>query len=406
MPSHSQPWTGQEPGEGRHAHVEPTGQREAREDDGCQEGGAESDAADLASAREAIDKADRRIAEAFASRMRAVERIAAYKGAHGLPIYSSDREAAVLERAARSVDSELRPYYLGVVESMMAQSRRYQHKLLQGVRVAYSGVEGAFAWVAALRAFPDAELCPYPDFKRAYDAVCAGECDCAVLPIENSEAGEVGQVADLLFAGPLFANRMVEVPVVQNLLGLPGADVGSIHAVTSHPQALAQCADYIAEHGWEVRNAPNTAVAAKALLEAGDSAVAAIASAEAAAFYGLEVLDHDINASADNTTRFVVLSRAAAEGPTDQFMLLFTVKNEAGALAKAINVMGDCGFNMSALRSRPMKSLAWRYYFFIEAEGDIASPQGVKMLDELARQCDKLKVVGRFRKQDGTGEPC
>lgn len=351
---------------------------------------------DLDEARAAIDYVDRKMAVLFAQRMEAVADVAAYKAERGLPIQDRVRESQVLERNAARVEAEIRPHYLRFMEALMAESRRYQRKLVRGAHVAYSGVEGAFAWVAASRAFPDAELVAFPDFGKAHDAVVRGECDYAVLPLENSEAGEVGQVMDLLFNGPLYVNRTFSLPVVQNLLGIPGADLAGIRTVTSHPQALAQCAGYVAEKGWEVRNAPNTAMAAKALLESGDPSIAAIASAEAAALYGLEVLDHDINSSVDNTTRFMVLSRIASEGPTERFVLMFTVKNEAGALAKAINVMGDRGFNMSALRSRPMKSLAWRYYFYIEAEGDVSSPDGQAMLRELSEQCDRLKVVGRL----------
>lgn len=356
----------------------------------------ERSGSNLDEARAAIDYVDRKMAVLFAQRMEAVADVAAYKAERGLPIQDRTREAQVLERNSARVEEDIRPHYLRFLETIMAESRRYQRRLVQGARVAYSGVEGAFAWVAASRAFPDAKLVAYPDFGKAHDAVVRGECDYAVLPMENSEAGEVGQVMDLLFNGPLFANRSFSLPVVHNLLGVPGADLAGIRTVTSHPQALAQCESYITERGWDVRNAPNTAMAAKALIESEDPSVAAIASAEAAALYGLEVLDHDINSSADNTTRFVVLSRIATEGPTERFILMFTVKNEAGALAKAINVMGDRGFNMSALRSRPMKSLAWCYYFYVEAEGDVSTVEGQTMLHELGEQCDRLKVVGRF----------
>ena len=350
----------------------------------------------LDEARRTIDEVDRQMAGLFGRRMQAVAQIAAYKAERGLPIRDEAREAAVVERNSALVDYEVRSYYQRFLEKEIEESCRYQRRLVQGARIAYSGVEGAFAWVAARRAFPDGELCPYEDFAHAYDAVVAGECDLAVLPFENSAVGEVGQVVDLLFNGPLYANDAFSVPIVQNLLGLPGATVEDIRAVTSHPQALSQCADYVSAHGWEVRNAANTAIAAKSVLEAGDPHVAAIASAETAELWGLEILDHDINTSIDNTTRFAVLSRVPALGPTGRFMLMFTVKNEAGGLAKAINVVSDHGFNMSSLRSRPMKSLAWCYYFCIEAEGDISSPDGAAMLEELALRCDKLKVVGRY----------
>lgn len=350
--------------------------------------------------RERINDIDRQMAQLFAERMDVVANIASYKAERGIPIYDQKREAQVLERNASLVTEEIRPYYLRFLKGAMRESRLYQRQLIKGTRVAYSGVEGAFAWVAASRAFPTSDLQAYPDFKQAYDAVVYGECDCAILPLENSEAGEVGHVMDLMFNGELFANRAFQVPVVQNILGLPGASLEDIRTVISHPQALAQCADYIANRGWKTRNATNTAVAAVSIIEADDPTVAAIGSTEAAELYGLEVLDHDVNASADNTTRFAVFSRVPSDNNTGSFMLMFTVKNEAGALARAINVVGDYGFNMSALRSRPMKSLAWRYYFYIEAEGDITSPAAKSMLEKIAHECDRLKVVGRFPAQD------
>jgi chorismate mutase/prephenate dehydratase len=351
---------------------------------------------ELAEAREAIDAADRQMAALFAERMKAVAQIAAYKAERGLAVYDAEREAEVVVLNSMLVDEGIRPYYTRFLEATMAVSRQYQHRLMEGVRVAYAGVEGAFAWVAARAHFPDADLVAYPDFRSAYNAVAAGECDCAVLPVENSEAGEVGQVTDLLFNGHLFVNRVIEVAVRQNLLGIPGAKLEDIKTVASHPQALAQCSEYLGRHAWTLQEAVNTATAAKAVAEAGDPSTAAIASTETARLYGLAVLDHDINESATNTTLFAVVSQSVADGTGERFMLMFTVKNEAGALAQAIHVIGKWGFNMHALRSRPMKSLAWQYYFCIEAEGDIDSEEGWRMMEELAEQCDRLKVVGRY----------
>ena len=358
----------------------------------------------LDDARSTIDEVDRQMAALFSRRMQAASQIAAFKAERGLAIRDAEREAAILERNGLLVDAEIRPYYLRFMENVMEESRRYQRRLMEGLRVAYSGVEGAFAWTAALRAFPGAELCAHDNFQAAYDAVVDGTCDCAVLPMENSAAGEVGPVVDLLFNGPLVVNRTFSVPIVQNLLGVPGATIEGINAVSSHPQALMQCSDYLAAHGWELRNASNTAIAAKAVAEAGDPTVAAIAGAETADLYGLEILAPGINDSMMNVTIFGVFSRVVAEGPSGYFVLLFTVKDEAGALAKAVNVVGAHGFNMTSLRSRPMKSLPWSYYFIVEAAGDISSPEGEAMLAELGKHCDRLKVAGRISSHDTLDE--
>ena len=134
-------------------------------------------------------------------------------------------------------------------------------------------------------------------------------------------------------------------------------------------------------------------------MELGDKSVAAIAGDDAAKLYGLEVLAHGINESNMNTTRFATLSRVESKRdgrPDDNFMLVFTVKNEAGALAKAMDIIGKYGYNMRGLHSRPMKSLMWQYYFYLEAEGDIRTEKGKKMMEELKAVCDKLKLVGSY----------
>lgn len=361
----------------------------------------------LAEAREEINEVDGQLAALFERRMSAVRQIAEYKAAHGLPITDSAREADVLERCAKYANEETGAYYLSLMKHCMALAKQYQKRLLDGMRIAYSGVEGAFAQIAAKRIFPDGNAVAYPDFKAAYSAVSSGECDCAVLPIENSFAGEVGQVTDLMFNGDLYINGVYDLPVGQNLLGLHGATVKDIKRVISHPQALSQCTDYIEEHGFERVQAVNTAVAAKAVSDGGDISTAAIAGAEAAALYGLEILDHDINTGAGNTTRFAVLSRLCRKsepGSGNAFFLMFTVNHVAGALAEAINIIAKHGFNMKALRSRPMGEPAWQYYFFVEAEGDKDSPECAAMLAELKAHCDKLKVVGGYTSEKSLGK--
>ena len=355
---------------------------------------------ELEKARKEINEADREIAKQFAARMRAVRDVAEYKTAHGLPITDAAREAEVIARGAALVeDDEIREYYVNFLKYTMELSKQYQHRLMRGVRVAYSGVEGAFAHIAATRIFPDGEHVSYGGFLAAYNAVVDGECDVAVLPIENSYAGEVGQVMDLMFGGSLYVSGVYSLRIAHNLLGVPGARIEDVKKVISHPQALDQCAGYIRRHGFDEERAVNTAMAAQTVASLGDKSTAAIASAETAALYGLSVLDHDINESAVNTTRFAVFSRVENEsrrGENNNFMLLFTVKNVSGALAKAIDVIGKYGFNMKVLRSRPMKELAWQYYFYVEAEGDESSEKGRAMLDELSRHCDMLKVVGTY----------
>lgn len=352
----------------------------------------------LEEARKIINKVDAQMAELFVERMRAAELVYAYKKEYGLPILDAKREAAVIERNASAIEDEvLRVYYIDFLRDVMAVSRAYQYRMQSGLKVAYSGVEGAFAHIAAGRIFPEANRIPYRDFALAYDAVVRGESDFAVLPIENSYAGEVGQTIDLLFTGTLYVNGIYELKICQNLLGVPGSTVADIRRVTSHPQALSQCHDYIALHGFTTEEASNTAIAAKTVAASGDKTLGAIASVETAELYGLQVLDTNIHKSAENTTRFAVLSKVRANTPAyTNSVLMFSVKNEAGMLANAIGIIGKYGYNMTALRSRPLKDHSWQYYFYVELDGSTDTDDGKRMMQELGAVCDKLKLAGTF----------
>ncbi len=272
------------------------------------------------------------------------------------------------------------------------------------MKIAYSGIEGAFAYIAAKRVFPNDELISFSDFRSAYEAAEKGECDYAVLPIENSYAGEVGQVTDLMFHGSLFVNGVYTLNVMQNLLGVKGSSLNTVSKVISHPQALEQSSDFIAAHGYKTEQALNTARAAKLVAELGDKTVAAIASEETAALYGLEILERGINGHQDNSTRFAIVSRkeearvtADSKGEKGStVILMFAVKNEAGALVKVLNKLGEFGYNMSVIHSRPLKGLAWSYYFYIEAEGEFGTAAYKQMISEMKYRCSKLKVLGRF----------
>ncbi len=356
---------------------------------------------EIEQARKKIQEIDGEMADLFCSRMDAVKVISEYKKQHGLPVKESEaEEAAVAELSLRISDDAIRPYYVGFLRDTMKAAEAYQSMRLRGMRVAFSGIEGAFASIAAGKIFPTAERIPYNDFSAAYRAVELGECDVAVLPMENSTAGEVGQVTDLMFSGELFVTGIYDFSIHHHLLGLPGATMDGVREVVSHPQALAQCEAYIREHSFSQLQAGNTAMAAKQVADRNDPTLAAIASEETAELYGLEILARNINETAINTTRFAVFSRAPAlegDGAGKHSILLFTVRHEAGFLAEALNVIGEYGYNMRCLRSRPMKSLLWQYYFYVELEGDLTGENGQRMLNALKPYCERLKMLGCFR---------
>ena len=352
----------------------------------------------LEEARKIINDVDAQMADLFVKRMRAAEMVYAHKKKMGLPILDQARETTVIERNTKRIEDEgLKGYYIDYLKNVMSISRAYQYRMQNGLKVAYSGVEGAFAHIAAGRIFPESQRVSCRDFKAAYESVVNGENDVAVLPIENSYAGEVGQTIDLIFSGSLFINGIYELEIHQNLLGVPGSSAEDIQKVISHPQALSQCHDYIKSRALETEEANNTAVAARQVALAKDKRIAAIASVETAEIYGLTVLQQNINKSSENTTRFAVLSRVQANSPSlANSVLMFTVKHEAGSLANAISIIGKFGYNMTALRSRPLRKHSWQYYFYIEIDGSTDTAEGKQMLEELNKVCDQLKVVGTF----------
>ena len=201
-----------------------------------------------------------------------------------------------------------------------------------------------------------------------------------------------------MFTGDLFINQVIELDVVHNLMAKKGASLENIKTVISHNQALSQCAKYIEKNGFKIVESVNTAVSAKQVAEGDDYTVAAIASYDTAELYGLEILESNINESRNNTTRFAAFSRTINKSSNSglHFTLVFSVKNEAGALAKTLNIIGSYGFNMASLRSRPKKELMWNYYFYVELEGNVASTDGQEMLKALEKYCDKLKLVGVY----------
>lgn len=357
----------------------------------------------LEESRQSINRIDKEMAKLFEERMKVCADIADYKKEHGLSVRDPGRETELVNRNCAFIENaELESYYVQFLRGMIDVSCRYQSRLMGSMKVAYCGTKGAYAYIAAKRMFPEATLIEMGSFGEVYRAVESGECDSAVLPLENSYAGEVGEVMDLMFSGNLYVNQVIDVPILHNLMAPKGATLSDIKTVVSHRQALDQCALYLNTHGFETKEYSNTALAAKAVGEANDITVAAIASKETAELFGLEILERDINDSKNNITRFAAFSPASSRPAStvkrvdESFILVFTVQNEAGSLAKALNIIGAHGFNMRNLRSRPMKSLRWSYYFYIEAEGNVNTENGSDMLRELSAVCAKLRMAGSY----------
>lgn len=350
-----------------------------------------------------INEIDKKMAELFEKRMIISKDIAEYKISNALPVLDKNREQEVIEKNAKFIDDNIiKEYYINFLKNNIELSKKYQSRIMNGIKVAYCGVEGAFAHIAAKKMFTNAEYVAYSDFTKAYKAVENGDCDVCVLPLENSFAGDVGHVMDLMFSGSLFVNQIFELEVVHNLLAKNGVSFRDIKTVISHPQALAQCSDFISKNNLAVLEAQNTAMAAKIVAEGSDNTLAAIASSENAQLYNLTILESKINTSNNNTTRFGAFSRllnktTSTSKTGEHSIIMFTVKNEAGSLAETLNIIGKYGFNMRSLHSRPMKELIWNYYFYIELEDNVNTDNGKEMLQALLKHCDKLKVVGCYQ---------
>ena len=353
----------------------------------------------LEQARAEIDTVDAQLAALFERRMAAVLQVAEYKRAHGLPIYDAARETAVLEKAAARIQQPaLRPYYKDHVQHMMDLAKQYEAAVLGQSRAAYQGVEGAFAHIALKALFPHAEAVSYSTWDEVFEAVAAGEAAHGVVPFENSHAGDVSAVLDLCYNHPeLWVVDVYDLPISQNLLVLPGTQLSQLRTVYSHQQAIAQSETFLKQFRLPATAMANTAMAAKFVAESKDPTKAAIASAETAALYGLEILVPNINTDGDNTTRFIVLSREKPPAG-NRFSLLITVDNKPGKLAEVIQVIGASGFNMESIKSRPMPHVPFEYYFYVELVGDAAAGETAALLRELDRTCRTVRLLGVYTK--------
>lgn len=357
---------------------------------------------DLDTCRKEINKIDKQIAALFEQRMDASRDVALYKKEYGLQIFDAAREQQVCEREVELIQNpDYKQYYLEFLHSMMNIGKKYQSQVIKGSKIAYCGIEGAWAHIAARRIFPKGVLVTYPSFDKAYDAVVSGHCDFAVLPVENSYAGNVNQVFDIMHSGPLFINGMYNLRVSQALLGVKGATISDVKKVLSHQQALDQCMNFLQQNGLKVQAMSNTAVAAHEVASLNDKSIAAIASEESAELYGLEVLQRDINQNSQNTTRFAVFSRVKNDEVTPNahclFQMMFTVKNFPGSLALAIKTFADNGINLRSLQSRPIKDVPWQYYFYVEGEGSLVGEKGQRIVAALKEVCEEVKILGHYQ---------
>ena len=266
--------------------------------------------------------------------------------------------------------------------------------------IAYPGTAGSFSHAAAQSAFPEGDCIGYPTFPEAAQTVLDSQADYALLPVENSSAGAVIQTYSLLEKLPLHIVGEVTRPVRHQLLGVPGASLETIRQIDSHPQAIAQCDEFLQGlTGVRILPSNNTAISAREVAESGDVTRAAIASLEAAKAYGLTVLAENIQTSNANTTRFVILSKHAVPlGTPDKASVMFTVNNEIGALAKVLTTFAEHGLNMSRIESRPMPDTTFVYFFLADFEGEMDAAHLSRAMEQARPHVGELRLLGVYPK--------
>lgn len=359
---------------------------------------------ELEKQRMEIDTIDREMAILFEKRMAAASGVAAYKRERGLPVLDTGREQAVVRKNEACIqDNTLRPYYSTFITHLMGLSRQYQRFLLGADAVAYQGAESGFGHRVLTTLFPNARPLEQATFEEVFEAVESGDAGYGIVPFENSTTGDVSGVLDLCFSHNCHVAAMYDLPVCQNLLGLPGAALGDIRRVYSHVQALEQSRRFLNSLGAEQVPFANTALAAAHVAEQGDKTQAAIASLDAAGRYGLVPLAEDIATEPENTTRFIIITRQPPQGG-DRFSLLLTVENRVGMLARIIEVIAAEGFDMENIKSRPMPKHPFEYYFYVELVGETRTQAAQTLLEKLGAVCRSVRLLGTYHRVTPGGD--
>ena len=374
---------------------------------------------DLGEIRDKIDVIDKELVKLFEERMQLCEDVAHYKIDTGKKVLDPEREKQKLEKVCAMVQNPDNRHAINdLFSQIMATSRKMQYKLLEettqtlrepyeaideidkkNCRVVYQGVPGAYSYIAMKRFFgKDVNNFNVPFWRDAMEAVKNGEADYAVLPIENSTAGIVAEVYDLLQKYDNYIIAETYVKVEHALLGLPGTDLDKVTTVYSHPQGLMQCEEFLSGHKeWQQISQVNTAVAAKKILEDNDCTHVAIASEDAAEEYGLEVLKRKINDLDNNTTRFVIITNTRKFVKNARKMsIVFETANETGTLYNLLSHIIYNGLNMNKIESRPIEGRNWEFRFFVDFEGNIDDPPVMNALRGIQEEAVSIKLLGNY----------
>ena len=373
---------------------------------------------DLLELREQIDVIDRQIVELYEQRMDISRQVAEYKISTGKKVLDKQREAEKLVKVRALAHNEFNSCGIGeLFEQIIAMSRKLQYQLLtekgsQGklpfigvdeletdkARVVFQGAEGAYSQAAMIQYFGNMVNSFHVDsFRDAMNAIEEGSADFAVLPIENSTAGIVNEIYDLLqeYENYIVGEQIIKIE--HCLLGVPGGSLEEVRTVYSHPQSLMQSAKYLEQHDWKQISMQNNAFAARKVAEDGDRSQAAIAGEHAAQVYGLQVLQRQVNHSGTNSTRFIIVTNQKIfRKDAEKVSICFEVPHESGSLYHMLSHFIYNHLNMTKIESRPIEDRNWEYRFFIDFEGNLADSAVKNALRGLREEARNMKILGNY----------
>ena len=367
--------------------------------------------------RNEIDEIDSKLSELFAKRMECSKRVAEYKLENGMSIFNPEREIQILDKVEKNT-GEYGFYARRLFSEIMELSRALQHDMLysgsdlrndilsaekeipynsKDVRIACFGVPETYSHSACRKLFPNAEPEFYPTFRELFEAMQSDKAQFGIVPIENSSAGSVTDVYDLMLKYRFYIAASTEIPVDHCLAAVKGTKPEDVKKVLSHGQALYQCSEYISSHGLEQEQCKSTAAAAKLVSESGDNTIAAICSEDAAKRYGLEIILRDFRNDPHNKTRFIVISKKLyIEDSADKISLCFALPHVTGSLYNVLCRFAVNGLNLTKIESRPKPGTEFEYLFYLDFDGTTKSDAIISLICALSNELTDFSFLGNY----------
>ena len=375
---------------------------------------------DLPEIRQQIDGIDQELVRLFCQRMNLSAQVADYKKANNLPIFVPARERAILQKVAEMAGPEMENYARVLYSMLFELSRSYQSKrngemselyksiskaiektpklFPQAPTVACQGVEGAYSQIACEKIFKSPFIMYFKNFDGVFNAIEQGMCQYGILPIENSTAGSVTKVYDLMIRHNFSIVRTFRLKVDHNLLANPGASLSDINTIYSHEQAINQCSDFLRSlPGVNVVAVENTALASEMVANSGRKDVAALSSRSCAELYGLSCLAASVQDKGNNRTRFICISKNLEIYPgSDKTSIMMVLPHKPGALYKVLARLYTLGINVTKLESRPIPDREFEFMFYFDLDTSIYSEEYVQLMCELDELCEEFKYLGSY----------